>query len=180
MMFRLPRIRATTLLFTLILTAACNSLAADLDAVAVKQLGLPNQREPASDVIVSGQPTVDQLTALKRAGVRHVINLRPAAEMDWNEKAAVEQLGMQYHSIPVAGLSDINSANAQQLDQLLNSINGEGVLLHCASGNRVGALRALSAAKKGASVDTAIEEGKHWGMTRLEPAVRQRLNSQAQ
>jgi hypothetical protein len=49
-------------------------------------------------------------------------------------------------------------------------------MVHCASGNRVGALLALRANRlEGASPEDALELGLDAGLTRLEPAVREAL-----
>ena len=82
---------------------------------------------------------------------------------------------MQYHSIPVADANDITPANAEKLKQTLQSMGSEPALVHCASGNRVGALIALQHGLESGDVDAAIAEGKRWGLTRLEPVVRNAL-----
>lgn len=146
---------------------------ADLSNAGIE---LSNARYPQANVITGGQPSPEQIRAMQAAGIKHVINLRTPGEMDWDEKALVTSLGMQYHSIPVAGASGINADNAKALHDLMQSIGDEPLALHCASGNRVGALVALDAAAKGDSVDAAIAEGKKWGMTRLEDLVREKLN----
>ena len=51
------------------------------------------------------------------------------------------------------------------------------VLIHCASGNRVGALVALHARGTGATPDEALALGKAAGLAGLEPAVRARLDA---
>ena len=135
--------------------------------------------QAADNRYVGGQPSADDLQRLAESGVRYVINLRPAAEQTgYDESAAVQAEGMEYHNLPVAGAADISFANAQALDALLAEIGDEPVLLHCASGNRVGALMALRAAMQGQDDEAAIAEGRRWGMTRLEPLVRQRLQEQ--
>src|SRR5690606_38327465 len=49
-------------------------------------------------------------------------------------------------------------------------------LVHCASGNRVGALAALRAAwLQGADEEAAIAEGRRWGLRSLETEVRSSL-----
>ena len=50
------------------------------------------------------------------------------------------------------------------------------LLVHCASSNRVGALRALTASAHGEALESAITTGKTWGLTGLEPAVRTKLS----
>uniref|UniRef100_UPI00190FA714 beta-lactamase hydrolase domain-containing protein n=2 Tax=Gammaproteobacteria TaxID=1236 RepID=UPI00190FA714 len=62
----------------------------------------------------------------------------------YDQAAEVRRLGMDYIALPIAGKDDITPANAAALHALLKERDGE-VLLHCASGNRVGALLALAA-----------------------------------
>lgn len=141
---------------------------------------IKNFHHPEDNVISGGQPTRKQLAALQRAGIRDVISLRRKSELDWDEAKVVESLGMHYHSIPVAGAAGITQKNADALESLLKSLHGQPVLVHCASGNRVGALRALYVAEKGESTDKAIAEGKRWGLTHLEGVVRKKLNTNTQ
>ena len=54
------------------------------------------------------------------------------------------------------------------------------MLLHCASGNRVGALLALAAAEDGASDDAALELGRRAGLGSQVPTVEQVLQSRGQ
>lgn len=49
------------------------------------------------------------------------------------------------------------------------------VLIHCGSGNRVGAMLALIESLDGADDEQAIAAGKEGGLTRLEDVVRARL-----
>ena len=54
------------------------------------------------------------------------------------------------------------------------------MLVHCASGNRVGALIALSAADEGVPVEEALARGRAAGMTSTEARVRELLGAPAQ
>lgn len=167
-----------TLVFSLLLAACASTPAFDLEAV--QAAGISNLRAPDGATLSSGQPTVAQLGIAARSGVRHVINLRTAGEeVAFNESEVVDSLGMEYHSIPVAGGAGINADNAQALADILAELDGEPVLIHCATGNRVGGLMALSAFADGANVDSAIAEGARWGMTseRLQEVVRESLTS---
>ena len=109
-----------------------------------------------------------------------MINLRtPGEDAGFDEKMAVEALGMSYSNIPVSvGEGGINYDNSQSLQELLNEFGDEGVVVHCATGNRVGALISLSVFKDGASLDNSIQEGSRWGMTseRLQQVVRDTLS----
>lgn len=161
------------------LLAAC-ATTTDLDMAALQSAEINNFRAPSGEVLSSGQPTVSQLGIASRAGVKHVINLRtPQENVDFDESEVVESLGMEYHSIPVAGGGGINADNAASLQALLARFDGEPVLIHCATGNRVGGLFAVAAHAEGASVDSAIAEGARWGMTseRLQDLVRENLGN---
>jgi hypothetical protein len=53
--------------------------------------------------------------------------------------------------------------------------------VHCASGNRVGAMMALREAwLRGATSEHALEVGRTWGMKGLEPDVNALLQTKAQ
>lgn len=149
---------------------------ARVNPALVEQAGIVNLRTTGEAVFASGQPTAEQLQTLATAGIKHVINLRPSSEQEWDEAKAVRALGMHYHSIAVAGPAGVTFENAAALDKLLHSLQGEPLLLHCSSGNRVGALIALAAQQHhGADLEAAIAEGQRWGLTRLEPLVRAKL-----
>ena len=161
---------ATVTCVALLLAACAQTYRVDLAAIENAELMNYNQQENL--VFSSGQPTQDQLPVLASAGIRHVISLRPASELDWDEAATVQSLGMQFHNIPVAGAGGVTTANARSLEDLLAELDGQPVLVHCASSNRVGALKAVSAHEAGASVDAALAEGRGWGLTGLEERVR--------
>ena len=85
---------------------------------------------------------------------------------------------MAYANLPIRGPADLNRANVAAFDALLRDIDAP-VLVHCASGNRVGAMAALRAAwVEGHTVEKAVEIGRAWGMKGLESAVRERLASE--
>ena len=118
-----------------------------------------------------------QVDALKADGVQVVISLLPDGEQTvLDERAAVEKAGLSYVWIPVASAADLTEANVLALDRALAEHADEKVLVHCASGNRVGALLALRANwLHGASAEEAIVIGQEAGMTRLEASVRKLL-----
>lgn len=164
-----------TMIAALTLLAAFAS-AQQLDSSAIENAEIMNLRTPAANVLSSGQPTQEQLQVLANSGVKHIISLRPSSELDWDEAAYVKSLGMEYHNIPVAGAAEVSQENAKRLDDLLTNLDGQPTLVHCGSSNRVGALRALTAAAKNPeALESAIATGKSWGLTSLEPAVRAKL-----
>jgi len=124
----------------------------------------------------TGQPDETILKMAKAAGYVAVVDLRTEAEdRGMDEPAVVEAAGLDYYSIPVAGAKGTTFANARALDDVLADIDGP-VLLHCRTGNRVGALLALRASQNGASREEALEIGRNAGMTSLEEAVIERLD----
>ena len=135
---------------------------------------LPNGRHPFPDVITGGQPSTEQLEAAAARGYRTIIDLRPAAEGGRSAEEAV-RLGLRYVAIPVAGEDGLTDDNARALATALGEAERPAIV-HCASGNRVGALFALVAYRvEGRSAGEALEIGRAAGLTRLEPAVRERL-----
>jgi uncharacterized protein (TIGR01244 family) len=132
--------------------------------------------EPRPGLHTGGQPTEAELGEFARQGVKTVIDLRGADEdRGYDEAAAAQRLGLRYEALPINGAGDLTAANAARLKQLLES-GGNNVLLHCASGNRVGALLALMAQQQeGASREQALELGKAAGMKSLAPVVEQQL-----
>ncbi|WP_170308252.1 fused DSP-PTPase phosphatase/NAD kinase-like protein [Parashewanella tropica] len=165
----------TLALFFVVLTTACS---ANINNANVAQLGLKKLKHPQEKIYTGGQPTKAQLKGLKAAGIMNIINLRPISEQSWDEKQFVESIGLNYISIPVAGAKDISVEKAQELSQKLLKLSSKGVYVHCASGNRVGALKAIeSYQSNGHNSEAAISKGKQWGLTRLEPLVRSKFST---
>lgn len=126
-------------------------------------------------IVAGAQPTQADLAKLKEAGVKTVIDLRAAVEdHGFDEAAAAKQLGLVYVALPISGPADVTPDNARKLDSLLAEQPGKA-LVHCASGNRVGALLALRAAAAGQPTEEAIALGRKAGLRSLEDAVRRQL-----
>jgi protein tyrosine phosphatase (PTP) superfamily phosphohydrolase (DUF442 family) len=151
----------------------------ELNVGMVNSLPIKNLVQAGDNAFTGGQPSQVDLAIMKDGGIQHVVNLRPSSEKDWNEGEVVEGLGMSYHQLEVAGADDLSVANAQQLGALINGFGSEPYFVHCASGNRVGALIAINEAiANSKDADQAVEIGKQWGLTSLESTVRTVLQSQ--
>jgi uncharacterized protein (TIGR01244 family) len=125
----------------------------------------------AKKTVSAGQPDSAVLSTFAEAGYIAVIDLRTDKEdRGLDEPSTVMGLGMSYVSMPIDSKVDINFEKAAELAQIVKGFDGP-VLVHCASGNRVGALFALNKKAQGASNEEAIAAGKTAGMTRLEPEV---------
>lgn len=135
--------------------------------------------QPRPQLYTAGQPSAAELQQAAAAGVTTLIDLRqPDEDRGFDETAAAERLGLRYVRIPVAGAAGLTPANAQALRTALAQSQGP-VLLHCASGNRVGALLALMQAQQGASVEDALQFGRDAGMTSLDARTRALLEQDA-
>lgn len=136
---------------------------------------LRNGKMPFDGVLVGGQPTPDQIRALASLGYGTVVNLRTPQEKDQTDPALVESLGMSYVSLPIGDPTTLNEQNAFELAEILDNTDAP-VVVHCASGNRVGGLFALKAFYvDGNTPEEALAIGRDAGMTRTDSIVRQRL-----
>lgn len=142
-------------------------------------LDLENIRHPQESRIVSGAIDAEDIGRLRAAGIKHLINLRTEKESEGlNEALIAAGLGIDYRWIPIHGAESLTRENARQLDAALAAAGDELTLVHCASGNRVGALIAVREAWiRNRSIEDAIAEGKRWGLTSLETSVRTLLET---
>lgn len=133
-------------------------------------------RQPRAGLFTGGPPQADAWPKIAASGVSTVIDLRmPAEKGEGAEAEQVRALGMAYEELPIAGAAAITDENAARLWQLVSRAEGP-VVLHCASGNRVGALLSIGAWRQGGmSPRQALEFGKAAGLGSLEPRVRELL-----
>jgi uncharacterized protein (TIGR01244 family) len=157
---------------SLLVLAGCS----DSTPQAGLDVSIMNRADPLPGITTSGQPDEAALQGLADAGYAAVIDLRGADEdRGFDEKSAVEGLGMSYISLPITGRDAINYDNASALDEVLKDIDGP-VLLHCASSNRVGALLTLRDHMHGASSEESLELGTEAGLASLRETVEARLS----
>lgn len=110
-----------------------------------------------------GSIDLDEVASLKAKGFRTIIDLRTPEEGTEEERTAVEAAGMTYVNLPIAKGAPSDEQIAR-LAELLEDKNAAPILLHCGSGNRVGAAWAIYRARKGIPLEIAIEEGRTAGM----------------
>ncbi len=116
----------------------------------------------------SAQPQKEDLSWLKEQGVTDIINFRTmyAPDIDFDEKAEVEKLGMKYHNIP----SITRYPKEENVDRFLKQVetvgqNGGKVHIHCKAGaDRTGmysyiykSLKGLGGTGVGARIANQIE-----------------------
>ncbi len=161
----------------LLVALAISCLAAPV--AAQPELEAINVASPLPGITTSGQISEGDLETIAGAGYVAVINLRSAEENgNWDARPRAEELGLAYHTIPIAGAGEVTPEAAAQLDQLLLELGASPerpVLVHCASSNRVGALFALREAASGADREAALELGRAAGLRSLEGRVEEIL-----
>jgi protein tyrosine phosphatase (PTP) superfamily phosphohydrolase (DUF442 family) len=92
-----------------------------------------------TEFCTGGQPTIEQLSALKADGVKTIINLRTPMEYDpAPEIAKAKELGLRYFNIPVAS-SGPKDEQVVEFLKLTDDPQNRPAFIHCASANRVGA-----------------------------------------
>ena len=171
----------TALLITIFIAPAgprAEDSTASTPAPATMLLSIRNARIPMDGVLSGGQPSQEQIEAAARAGFRTVINMRGEDEpgFEW-EHEAVEGLGMKYVLLPVTGKESLTREKIERFGATLREAREAGpVLLHCASGNRIGVVLALHAAwVEELDAADALKYGQASGMTRAEDMTRELL-----
>jgi uncharacterized protein (TIGR01244 family) len=126
--------------------------------------------------MTGGQPLAGAWKHLAEAGISRVVNLRQEHELpDRNEAQEVKDAHLTYINIPIDGPASLSKARADQLWQALSDAKG-GVLVHCGTGNRCGAMLALTEAwYQHRDMEAAVAFGKQTGLSTMESAVRELL-----
>lgn len=164
----------TGFIFLTVLCAGTGPVAADSEMPEI-----PYKTEPRPGLLIGGQPDREALAQARDAGAETVINLRGTDEFDdWNQTEVVTGLGMLNIHIPVASADDLNQDSVELFDRALEHVGDEPAIVHCASGNRVGAMYALRAAwLQGEDTETALEIGREHGLEGLADTVEELLDS---
>jgi uncharacterized protein (TIGR01244 family) len=161
-------------LLTLALLLACGgaSLAQEVkkpDAPVLASIN--NFKQLSPEIATAGQPSDADLKALKDAGFKTILNLRPPAEGSLEEKPKVESLGMTYVNIPITP-DTITEEKIQLFSEVVGDASNKPLLIHCASANRVGGLWYIHRRlKEGAPEEKSLSEAHDIGLT--SPALEQ-------
>ena len=150
---------------------------AEASAVEAPSISILNAKTPKPGVLTGGQPTPEHFEEAARAGYRTVVNLRTEGENgSWDGASKAAELGLHYVALPVAGADGISEETAKALAAVLDDPQNLPAMVHCGSGNRVGAIFALMAFHlEGEDAEKALERGLEAGLTSLEPMVREKL-----
>lgn len=134
--------------------------------------GTQNAACPARGVATGGQPDSARFAALAAGGVRTVIDLRaPSEPRGFDEAAVAGAAGLEYVNLTVTPAA-LNDSTFDAFRALMKKRRASTVLVHCHSGNRVGAVmvpwlvldrgwtleRAITAAETGGLKTPALKE----------------------
>jgi protein tyrosine phosphatase (PTP) superfamily phosphohydrolase (DUF442 family) len=115
----------------------------------------------------SEQPDEAGLEAARTEGVGIVVNLREEREYDWDERRAVENLGMRYVNVPVPGDQPFSPQSFARIDALVKENPDETILVHCSSANRAAGWYVTHlVSEHGMSLDEALVIGRRVGITK--------------
>ena len=128
---------------------------------------------PEPGIFASGRLDGADVERIAVSGIGHVIDLTLDHETpEFDEAAAMHAAGVGYSNLPVSGADDLERDDVLAFDALLQEAE-RPLLVHCASGNRVGAMAALRAAwVEGKPMDEAIAIGKAAAVQDTDPAYR--------
>jgi protein tyrosine phosphatase (PTP) superfamily phosphohydrolase (DUF442 family) len=138
---------------------------------AARKGGIVNAAEPVPGLVTGGQPTAEQLAALKAGGCDVVLDLRePMENRPIDEPTAVRAAGLEYINIPIAGTA-LNNETMERVRNTLKDLatKGRKTFCHCGSGNRPAAsLIPHFVLEKGMSEEEAIDAAMVLGLRRAE------------
>ena len=147
------------------LFAQAQEAAAEAPSQELGDFGLLNAHQPLDGVLFGGQPEPGQLEAMARAGFKTVLDLRrEVEERGFDEPGYVEELGLEYVSIPVGSETLQVKETYERFTEILENAE-RPILVHCASGNRVGALYYAWLLEQGEMTrDEALTEARRQGL----------------
>ena len=147
-------------------------VAPDSAALVAMLSGTQNAACPLPGVATGGQPDSVGFVALAAGGVRTIVDLRaPDEARGFDEPAVVRAAGLEYVSLPVTAAS-LSDSTFDAFRVLMKARRASSLLVHCHSGNRVGAVmvpylvldrgwpleQAIAAAEAGGLKSPALKE----------------------
>lgn len=117
-------------------------------------------------VFLASQPAVVDFEQAKSNGVKTVIDLREAGEVEeFDEPKVVRALGLEYYNLGFKTPESLTDSVFDRARALLRDESKKPILLHCSSGNRVGAVwLAHRVLDGGLEYEAALAESKTVGL----------------
>ena len=151
------------IIFLLVLTLPISACADEKVPFANElESEIKNYNKATTTLATSGALGEGAVQELAEKGFATIIDLRTQKEGTSSEETEVSTSKMTYINIPVTGdgISDEQLANFTKAYEMAK----KPILLHCGSGNRVGAMLTRYYLSKGMEKDLAFERGRTAGM----------------
>jgi len=141
-----------------------------MSQLLVSLAGALNAYEPVAGLVTGGQPLVEHLTALKRAGCDVVVDMRdPMEEQPFDAPETIRAQALEYVNIPVSHTPLDDSALEATRGALRDVVGTRHAFLYCNSGNRVGAaLIPYLMLDRGLDEETAVDAAMRMGTRHAE------------
>lgn len=164
-----PRIKTWIAPFAFALAvAACQSqpLARPEGPLEARTIEGIERVHAAGEVYLATQPNAAAFERLAKSGVTTVIDLRKPGELkEFDERAHLKSLGLRYVNIPFSNVEELTDAQFDAVLAEMRRPSSGGLVLHCASANRVGPIWiAHRVLDQGAEFEVALAEAKVIGM----------------
>ncbi|HGY92479.1 MAG TPA: hypothetical protein ENK43_15030 [Planctomycetes bacterium] len=158
-----------SLVLVMALGACGGSSEKDGSELAVKAVELPGVQNlhEAEGFLLASQPDKAAFEAAKeKYGVKTVINLRmPDETPKMKEPELVKGLGLDYVALPFKGPDTLKDEIFDSARRVLKDSSKRPILMHCKSGNRVGAIwYAYRVLDEGVDPAVAMKEAKAVGL----------------
>lgn len=142
--------------------------------------GLENAVQ-VGDILFGGQPSPAALKQLASQGYKTVLSTRGPDELEWDERALADSLGLRFVTIPMEKpVTAITDDQVRRFAEFIRKAETP-MIAHCSSGNRVAGLWTVWLVEsKGVAPDEALRLGDKAGMTGIRQVVVQRLGIESE
>lgn len=132
--------------------------------------GLPNFHRVTERLFRGGRPTREGMAALKRLGVRTIVDLRDRSGLSSRDRKRAPEYGIRYYRIPLGKLRGPTRAAMARILRILADPESGPVYVHCRRGSdRTGTVIACHRiANEGWTAEEAIAEARGFGMIKIE------------
>lgn len=117
-----------------------------IDAVTLQEIAhaVPNFGIVSPVLLRGGQPRLDRLDSLKRAGIKTIIDLRDGQKDIDIERAYADKLGLRFVSIPLSVFKSVSKDKVEKFLAVVRNPENQPVLVHCRQGqDRCGTMVAM-------------------------------------
>ena len=119
-----------------------------------------------NNLYLAGQPGERAWSELKDRGVKTVINMRAPNEGDFDkDKSTAQDLGMEYHLVPLIEDGKISKNAAMEISEKVKSAGEAPILVHCGSANRVAGWLMIHLTKNGMDFEEAVKVAQENGLS---------------